>query len=107
MKKRPALGPKGLIVEANVNPVCGMPLFSQARLLLVITVHDILTLLCSAQHSGAKSQFLDVALLCVISCTQYGTVSYRLCVVIRKIYVPTAQCTVQCALKVVVTREES
>ena len=39
---RPGLGPKGLIVQANVNPVCVMTLFFQARLLLAITVHDIL-----------------------------------------------------------------
>ena len=33
-------------------PICEIPLFSQSRLLLVITVHDTLTLLCSAMHSG-------------------------------------------------------
>ena len=60
-----------------------MPLFSQARLLLVIAVHDILTLLCSALHSGPSysSMMQDIALLHVISCTQYGTVSYGPCVI--------------------------
>ena len=32
-----------------------MPLFSQATLLLVMTVHDILTLLSSAMHSRATA----------------------------------------------------
>ena len=60
-----------------------VPLFSQARLLLVITVHDTFILLLSAMHSepSRTSMTQDVALLHVISCTQYGTVSYRLCVV--------------------------
>ena len=47
---RPALGPKGLIVIESLTPVCAIPLFSYARLLLVhvVTVHDTLTLLWSA-----------------------------------------------------------
>ena len=53
----------------------------------------------------------DLALVHVTSCAEYGTVSYRLFVVIRKIYVEIfhgmAQCTVQCALIAVVSREES
>ena len=83
MKTRPALGPKGLIILTSVNPVCGMPLFSEARLLLVITVHDILHYFVVHCTLRPQSQFQDVALLHVISCTRYGTVLYRICVEIR------------------------
>ena len=86
-----------------------MPLFSQARLLLVITVHDILTLLKSlycttlgSRDPSRSSMIQDVALrlLHVISCAQYGTVSYRLCVVIRKIYIVVFHCTVYCTMRI-------
>ena len=44
----PALGPKGTIVYKCVAPVCEIPLFCEARQLLVIKFNDTLTLLCSA-----------------------------------------------------------
>ena len=51
----------------------------------------------------------DVALLHVTSCTQDSTVSYRLCVMIMKIFVEILHFTVYCAMRmnVVITREES
>ena len=74
MKTRPALGPKGLIVLASFNLVCRMPLFSQARLLLVITVHDILPLLCSALHSPVAVPGHCTPARDVIHRAQYGIV---------------------------------
>ena len=58
--------------------------FSQARLPLVTTVHDLLTLLCSALHSGPSrsSMIWDVALLHVISHTH--TVRYRTVPTLRR-----------------------
>ena len=45
-------------------------------------------------------------LACPLSaCTQLGTVSYGLCVVIHKIF--ALKSSVQCALKVITSREES
>ena len=46
---RPVLGPKGLIARKSVTLFCAIPLFSQARLLLLITAHNIFTLLCSVK----------------------------------------------------------
>ena len=75
MKARPALGPKGLIEKASVTLVCGMPLFPQVRLLLVILASQRYTQLmifprctsaCIALWS--QTQFQDVALLHVMSC---------------------------------------
>ena len=50
--------------EISVSPVCAVPLFPQARLLLLITVHDTkfcstLTLLCSAVHSAIQLHAMD------------------------------------------------
>ena len=55
---------------------------------------------------------LEVAFLHVISRTQYSTVSYRLCDVIRKIHIEIVHCTVYCTMRIEgrrhsVTREES
>ena len=98
-------------------------LFSETRLLLVLTVHVTRTLtqshttvlVCRVLQS--KLQFRDIVIRCVarlhvISSAQNvnGTVSYQLWVKIRKIYVEIfVLCLVQCQwpLKVVATREES
>ena len=71
----------------------------------VIIVHDILNF-----YPSDSFMIQDLVLQHVPSCGQYGTVSYGLCVVIfAKITLKsfTSQDTVQCALMVVVTREES
>ena len=69
-----------------------------------MTVQDILKLLCIALHSGPSrsSMTYDVALLHVISCTQFASWFAKF-----TWKSPTAHCTVHFALKVVVTREES
>ena len=55
-----------------------------------------ITLHCTSRSSMIQ----DVALLHVISCTPYGTVSYRLYVVIRKIYVEIVHFTGYCTMRI-------
>ena len=62
-----------------------------------------------SSETASNSLIQYVALRHVISCSPYGTVSYRSCFVFFAritLKSPTTQCTVQCALNVVVTREE-
>ena len=113
MKTHPSLGPKGLILYAGVNPVCGMPLFSEARLLLVITVHDTshttFVVHCTpdpAPVSVPWSRMLGFyawyhAHSTVRYCTEFPSWLAKF-----TLKSSTAQCSVQCALKVVVTHEE-
>ena len=117
---RPALGPKGIDRMGRWQIRLVGCHFSQARLLLVITVHDILSahdfvVQCTTSPTPCgpgHGQFHDGVLLHVISCTYiyiwYGIVPtlHRDSQNITLQYL-AAQCTVQYALKVVVTREES
>ena len=78
---------------------------------LVILTSQMLQRCMISPHIGlrrlrprsGRSQFQDMTFVHVISYTLYGTVSYRLCVEILKIYVEV----LRYALKVVVTCEES
>ena len=94
----PALGPKGLIVKnvslRFVQFYCFLKQDYFFESQLMISAHFFVV------HSGLNrsSMIWYVALLHLILCAQYGTVSYRLCVVIHKIYVEIFYCTGCCTM---------
>ena len=88
-----------------------MPLFCQSQFMIFshyFLVHCTIPDREASRSFMIQSQFHDPVAVSwsstfgsyTWSCTQFSTVSYRLCVAIRNFYVEMSQCTVYCTMRI-------